>query len=179
MSAYIKFATPMLDQECLIAALIDIGFKHNVVEVHAEPVALVGYEGNSREQKAEVVIRREHLGTASNDMGFRRTPTGYTAIISDFDQQRYGPDWLKRLQAKYQDHEQRKMARLAEEARQAVEEAARVRAELERRRIEEERRRLVETQRRMVTEKAKKLGYTVQEKREADVLRLVLVKRVF
>jgi len=38
---------------------------------------------------------------------------------------------------------------------------------------------LVETQRQTVHDKARKLGYQVQEKREGDVLRLVLVKRVF
>jgi hypothetical protein len=179
MSAYIKFATPMIDQDCLLAALLEVGFGRAQIEVHNAPVNLVGYEGAGRSQKAEIVIRRQHVGPASNDIGFHLTPTGYTAIISDFDRQQYGPEWIKGLCASYQEHEKRKIARLMEEARQAAEEAARVKAELERRRMEEERRRLVESQRQAVTLKARKLGYQVQERREGDVLRLVLVKRTF
>jgi hypothetical protein len=52
-------------------------------------------------------------------------------------------------------------------------------AEAERRRVEEERRKLVEAQRQAIHEKAKKMGYRVQETREGDSLRLVLVKRVY
>jgi hypothetical protein len=179
MSAYMKFATPMIDQECLLAALADIGFHRGQVEVHDAPVRLSGFEGLFRPQKAEIIIRRQYVSAASNDIGFRFTPTGYTAIVSDYDKRRFGPNWLTQLHEKYQVHEQRKIARLMEEARRAAEEEARIKAELEMQRLEEERRRLVESQRQTVHEKARKLGYQVQEKREGDVLRLVLVKRVF
>jgi hypothetical protein len=67
MSAYIRFATPMLDQECLIAALADMGFGQDRVEVHGAPVPLIGHEGDVREQRAEIVIRRKYVGVASND----------------------------------------------------------------------------------------------------------------
>ena len=52
-------------------------------------------------------------------------------------------------------------------------------AEEEQRRIEEERRQLVEARRQTIHEKAKKMGYRVQESREGDKIRLVLVKRVY
>jgi hypothetical protein len=59
MSAYITLMTPMTDQECLLAALADVGFVRAKVEVHDSPVPLVGYEGASRAQTAHLVIRRQ------------------------------------------------------------------------------------------------------------------------
>ena len=85
MSAYITHLTPMIEQDCLLAALADVGISRQKVEVHAQPVALVGYEGQQRQQSAHLVIRRQHIGSASNDLGFLFSPTGYKAIISDYD----------------------------------------------------------------------------------------------
>ena len=101
-------------------------------------------------------MRREHVGAASN--GATSTNSGMGPIGSS------GSMRFTRGMSS------RRRARLAE-ARLAAEEQARIRAELERRRVEEQRRRVVESQRQMVTEKAKKLGNTVQEKREGDTLR--------
>ena len=41
MSAYITSMTPMTDEECLLAALAELGFDRSKVEVHANPVALL------------------------------------------------------------------------------------------------------------------------------------------
>ena len=164
MSAYITLMTPLMDRECLLAALADLGFGSNKVEVHEEPVNLVGYEASNRTQVANIVIRRQHVGAASNDIGFLATATGYQAFISDFDRSRYGTEWLNRLGASYRSHWSAKQERIAEE---------------ERRRLEEERRRLVEAQRQAVHERARKMGYRVKETREGDTIRLVLLKRTY
>ncbi len=164
MSAYLRLMTPMIDRECLLAALADLGFDGTKVEIHEAPVALVGYQGDGRAQTANVVIRRQHLGAASNDIGFLATPTGYQAIVSDYDRARFGDGWLAQLVARYEAHRQVKQERLAAE---------------ERRRAEEERRRLVEAQRQAVYERAKKMGYRVTETREGETVRLVLVKRTY
>ena len=164
MSAYITLTTPMTDQGCLLDALAELGFGADKVEVHEEATALVGYRGRRRTQQAHVVVRRQHVGTASNDIGFERTPTGFRAHVSGYDHPRYGSGWLSRLATAYQEHHRQKMARLAEAERQ---------------RVEEERQRLVESQRQEIHKKAKKMGYRVQETREGDKLRLVLVKRVY
>jgi len=164
MSAYLTLLTPMTDQECLLAALADLGFDSTRVEVHTEPVALVGYVGDARSQAAHIIIRRQHVGAASNDLGFRATPTGYQLIVSDYDRRAYGQEWLTRLHARYEAHSTAKQARLAAE---------------ERRRLEEERRRLVESQRTAVIERAKKMGYQVKETREGEKVRLVLLKRTY
>lgn len=164
MSAYITLLTPMTDQECLLAALNDIGFDSTKVEVHASPVSLVGYQGDRRSQAANIVIRRQHVGMASNDVGFLATPTGYQAFVSGYDHPRFGAGWLSQLNTSYQSHWSAKQERLAAE---------------ERRRLEEERRKLVEAQRQAVHERAKKLGYRVQETREGETIRMVLVKRTY
>jgi len=164
MSAYITMLTPMTDRECLLAALTDLGFDHSKVEVHDTPVPLVGYAGDRREQVANIVIRRKHVGTSSNDVGFLATTMGYQASVSSFDQRIFGGAWLQKLNTKYQSRWGEKEARLAAE---------------ERRRIDEERQRLVEAQRQAVHQKAKKLGYRVEETREGDKIRMVLVKRAY
>ncbi|MCA9651799.1 MAG: DUF1257 domain-containing protein [Myxococcales bacterium] len=162
MSAYITSMTPMTDEECLLAALAELGFDRSKVEVHANPVALVGYAGDRRQQTAHLVIRRQHVGSMSNDIGFLATETGYRAIVSDYDRARYGQAWLVRLGACYQQYLAAKRDRLAEE---------------ERRRLEVERQRVVEAQRAAIHERARTLGYRVEETRDGQTLRLALIKR--
>ncbi len=164
MSAYITLMTPMTDQECLLAALADLGFDSSKLEVHAAPVNLVGYTGDRRAQTANIVIRRQHVGMASNDVGFLATATGYQAFVSGYDHPRFGSGWLSQLGNRYQTHWTAKQERLAAE---------------ERRRLEEERQKLVEAQRKAVHERAKKMGYQVKETREGETIRLVLVKRTY
>ncbi len=159
-----KLLTPMTDQECLLAALAEFGFDSSKVEVHATPVNLVGYGGDKREQRANIVIRRQNVGSASNDVGFLASATGYQAFVSGFDHPRFGTDWLSQLSSRYQTHWTARQERLAAE---------------ERRRVEEERQRLVEAQRQAVHERAKNMGYRVQETREGEAIRLVLVKRTY
>jgi uncharacterized protein (UPF0335 family) len=182
MSAYITLLTPMIDRECLLAALVDMGFGAQgaegdlkpqmsnegfgatKVEVHDTPVSLVGYRDDLRQQTANIVIRKKYVGPSSNDVGFLATNTGYQLIVSGYDQGRFGKPWLSNLHARYQVHSAAKQERAA---------AA------EKRRIEEERKKLVEAQRQAVYERAKKMGYSVKESREADKIRLVLVQRTY
>lgn len=164
MSAYITLMTPMTNQESLLAALTDMGFHRDQIEVHAEPVQLVGYGGERRSQTANIVIRRRHVGTVSNDLGFLATLTGYQLQVSDYDRRKYGDDWVRRLHDRYRYHEAIVQERLAE---------------AERRRLAEERRQLVEAQRLGVLARAKQLGYQVNETREGDTVRLVLLKRTY
>ncbi len=165
MSAYIVIATPMTDRECLLAALDDVGFSAKNIEIHETPVPLVGFEGTQREQLANLVLRRQFVGASSNDLGFLATPTGYRMIVSDYDRPRFDAAWQAKLAERYKSHADRKLAALVEIT--------------ERRRVEEERARLVEAQRQAIQEKAKKLGYRVEETREGENLRLVLVRRAY
>lgn len=160
MSAYITLVTPMLDEECLVAAIVDQGFCEASIVRSVEPVALRGWQQG---RQAHVVLPKEHTGDAYNDIGFLRGPTGFTAILSN-DYARFGPEWLSRVRSRYQAHWTAKQERLAAD---------------ERRRAEEERQKVVENQRQAVHERAKEMGYRVQETREGETIRLVLVKRAY
>ncbi|KKM21838.1 hypothetical protein LCGC14_1631380 [marine sediment metagenome] len=71
------------DAECIKAALKELGY---VFEEHKEAQGLHGYQGDVRKQKAHIIIRRQNVGAASNDVGFFRKPDGtYDLIISQFD----------------------------------------------------------------------------------------------
>lgn len=164
MSAYMRLLTPMTDEECLLGALDDFGFERSMIEVHDTPVPLVGYQGDRRPQVANIVIRRQHLGPGSNDLGFVASPTGYQLIVSDADRPQHGDGWLSQLHVRYRAHWAEKQSRIED---------------AERRRLANERRRVVEAQRQAVHERAKKLGYRVEETREGETIRMVLVKRTY
>jgi SRSO17 transposase len=100
MSAYATIETQYKDRECLVAALNEMGYTN--VEVHEEAQALYGYHGDRREEKANVIVRRQYVGSAANDLGFVRTPAGtYSAIISQFDSGKHNTKWLDGLKRNY------------------------------------------------------------------------------
>lgn len=88
------------DEECIKAALKELEYPF---EIHAEARSLYGYVGDVREQKANIIIRREHVGSASNDIGFLRKSDGsYELIISEYDQNnKQGKLFLKNLKQIY------------------------------------------------------------------------------
>lgn len=83
------------NEKDLIAALEE-QFGEGSVEVHEEGAGLYGYGGDLRSKKAttsadyapecHIIIRRKHVGSASNDVGYRRLENGkYAVYISDYD----------------------------------------------------------------------------------------------
>jgi hypothetical protein len=103
VSHYSVIETQIASGEHLVKALRDMGF--NDVEVHAQPRALVGWLGDSRAARANIIIRREHIGVCSNDIGFLQTSSGYfKAQISDFDSALFGKRWLQALTQRYAYH---------------------------------------------------------------------------
>lgn len=100
MSKYLVFQEIVFkDRRLLMAALADLGY----TEVEkGEALPLYGYQGDRRPETAEVVVRRHCLGSASNDLGFARTPQGYVPIISEYDQRvLYGGQLLAKLRLAY------------------------------------------------------------------------------
>jgi hypothetical protein len=71
-------------RELLLKALAELGYPETKIE-EGEALHLNGYRGDRRGETAEIVIRREHLTSASNDLGFRRTDAGYVVVISEYD----------------------------------------------------------------------------------------------
>lgn len=103
MSHFTCIKTQIKHQEALVQALADVGF--NKVEVHETAQHLYGYQGDIRPQTAEVIIRREYIGQASNDIGFKRQDDGnFEAIISEYDRSKYSQEWLNGLTQRYGYH---------------------------------------------------------------------------
>jgi hypothetical protein len=103
MSHFTCIKTQIKDRDALVKALTDAGF--NNIEVHETAQHLYGYQGDVREQTAEVIIRRQYIGTASNDIGFKRQANGqFEAIISEYDCHRYSQQWLNGLTQRYGYH---------------------------------------------------------------------------
>jgi hypothetical protein len=97
MSEYVKGTCAVKDPESLVLALEEFGY---TPEVHREPQVLYGYHGDARPEKAHVIVRRQQLGSASNDVGFLLKPDGtLEAIISEFDRSAKGLNdaWLRKL----------------------------------------------------------------------------------
>jgi hypothetical protein len=117
MSKYLCFPAILFrDRRLLLAALADLGY--DAVE-EGEALPLYGYQGDRRLETAAIVVRRRHIGPASNDLGFDRTPEGYTPIISEYDQRTlYGGQFLARLRTTYSE-------RIVEEVRRRLHGTAR------------------------------------------------------
>jgi hypothetical protein len=111
MSHYTSVQTCMTEPKFLALALADMNFAQ--VEVHDIAQPLIGVGGDVRTQTAEVIVRKQHIGWLSNDIGFKRTPQGrFEAIISDYDLKWYSPAWLENLVKRYAYHATK--AKLAE-----------------------------------------------------------------
>jgi len=109
MSEYRKSTTNCKDKECLIDALVEMGYKKEHIEVHDVPQQLYDYHGKPTHyidrtgDKANIIVRRQFVGGAANDLGFKLNPeTGtYDAIISDYDSGRHNQKWLSGLKVNY------------------------------------------------------------------------------
>lgn len=100
MSHFTRLRTVFKDAHLLAQVLRESGFAE--VEQHDEPRVLYGYRGDARPERAEVIVRRKHIGAASNDIGFARQQDGsFQAIVSAYDRRRYDDAWLRRLGQAY------------------------------------------------------------------------------
>jgi hypothetical protein len=100
MSAYHTQKTQYKDKACLIAALGDQGY--NTVEDHEVATNLVGYHGDMRAQKANIIVRRQYVGSAANDLGFIKAEDGtYSAIVSAYDSGKHNAQWFTGLKRAY------------------------------------------------------------------------------
>ena len=85
MSEYTVVKTPITDPDILRRALQDAGVPFE--EAQGNTLSLVGYLGDTRPQKAQFVVRRNHLSSASNDLGYTwdETQRCFVAQISAYD----------------------------------------------------------------------------------------------
>jgi hypothetical protein len=109
MSEYRKSTTNCKDKECLVEALIEMGYAREHIEIHETPQQLFDYTGrathytDAKGDKANVIVRRQHVGGAANDLGFKlNSETGvYDAIISNYDSSKHNAHWLAGLKTNY------------------------------------------------------------------------------
>jgi len=103
MSHYVECKPGFKDCEAVIEALVAVAFDRSQVELHQDAVVLIGYRGDERPQRAHIVIRREHVGPAANDVGWERLPDGtYRAWISEYDQRhRFSEATQNRIKQEY------------------------------------------------------------------------------
>jgi len=118
VSHYTKVKTKLRNAAAIMKALQDMGFERSMIQQHEQAVALEGYRGDKRKDRAEIVIPRRFVGGASNDIGFKLQEDGsYEAIISEYDshsgcarkskyhdEHGYNAKWLKKLNQRYAYH---------------------------------------------------------------------------
>lgn len=102
MSAYKVVKCEVSEINHIIAGLNAIGIPIDLIEIHETPQPLVGYHGDKRTQKANVIVRRAIVnkllsGGASNDLGFEKVDGKFVAHVSDYDH-----SWWNKKQSKFQ-----------------------------------------------------------------------------
>lgn len=104
MSKYLEMTTALTDEHYLVEALRELGYEP---EICREGKALIGYLGDQRTERAEIIIRRRQLDSASNDIGFARDGNGvYRAIVSDYDRGiGFDDAWLGRVSQAYKERQ--------------------------------------------------------------------------
>ena len=104
MSKYVELRTSVTDERYLVEALGELGYEP---EVCRQGRPLVGYLGDERAERAQIIIPRGQLDSASNDIGFARDASGvYQAIVSEYDRGIGFDDvWLARLVQVYKERQ--------------------------------------------------------------------------
>jgi hypothetical protein len=104
MSKYEELKTVLSEERYLVEALQDLGY---APEVCREGATLFGYMGDERPERAQIVIRRRQLDSASNDIGFARDANGsYGALISEYDRNiGFNDAWLGRVAQAYKERQ--------------------------------------------------------------------------
>ncbi len=110
MSKYLELQTVLTDENHLLDALRDLGF---VPECSKDGDRLIGYRGDQRNERATIIIRRNQLDSASNDIGFARGPDGsFRTIISEYDRSiGFDDAWLGRLAQAYKERQTMSVAK--------------------------------------------------------------------
>jgi hypothetical protein len=103
MSKYSSIDTCFDDQDALVEALKADGFQPLLATDQVAGDPLTGYQGDQRQDRAHVIIPRQQIGGASNDIGFRRGTDGtFRAVISEFDKGCGRDDqWLGKIRQRF------------------------------------------------------------------------------
>jgi len=107
MSEYITVEIELENEKTIKEVLKELGYPF---EEHKIARHLIGWRGDKRTQVANIIIRKRHVGSAANDIGFRKKINGkYELIISEFDKsQPQGGIFMKKFKQLYVQKETRK-----------------------------------------------------------------------
>ena len=118
ISEYAQYEGEYNDRECLVNALVEQGYAREHIEVHDQPQQLIDFQGRATHyleesgDRAEVIVRRQHVGGAANDLGFKKQENGkFAPIISRYDTGKHNTKWLTGLKDKYHEQVATKQAR--------------------------------------------------------------------
>ena len=106
MSKYLVYDTEYEYWDCVIEALVEMGYPRKVMLFsETEKQSLYGHQGDIRSQKANLVIPRRHVGRAANDLGFEMVNGKIIMHLSEYDKSntftRYKQNKLKALYKKH------------------------------------------------------------------------------
>lgn len=108
MSHYSLVKTQITNLDCLVKALINMGFKEEHIEISETALPLKGYQGDFRNQKGNIRIKgsgwkgQNYVGGASNDLGWElQTDGSYAFHVSDYDRGKYNTTWQNKLVQQY------------------------------------------------------------------------------
>jgi Protein of unknown function (DUF1257) len=104
LSKYQELETKVTEERFLIEALRELGYRPDVCP---EGRYLIGYQGDQRQERAHVIVPRQQLDCASNDIGFARDATGvFRALISEYDRGiGFDHAWLGRVAQIYKERQ--------------------------------------------------------------------------
>jgi hypothetical protein len=104
VSKYVELRTTVTDERYLLEALRELGYHPDVCR---DGRPLVGYQGDKRAERAQVIIPRTQLDSASNEIGFARDANGvFQAIISEYDRGiGFNESWLGRVAQIYKERQ--------------------------------------------------------------------------
>lgn len=110
ISEYHTVQLEMNDAECIKAALKELGY---VYEEHKDAQNLIGWQGDIRKQKANIIVRRKYVGSVANDVGFLRKADGkYEMVISEYDKHAtHSVNFMQKLLQLYGKHRFLKQAK--------------------------------------------------------------------
>lgn len=111
MSKYMTFESQSFaNGDLLLEALSEIGFE---TVTQGTNLLLDGWDKRNA-RTADIIIRRRDVKSHNllADIGFKKTPSGYVAILDDMDlDYRLGKNFVVRLQSFYHEAAARKMAK--------------------------------------------------------------------
>jgi hypothetical protein len=105
MSEYTVVQVEYSDPICIKETLKELGY---IFEEHKEAQSLMGYGGDERKEKANIIVRKQHVGPAANDVGFCKKANGkYELIISEYDRRagsKSAMNFLEKMKPLYAKH---------------------------------------------------------------------------